>query len=367
MLLIAAGLTVASLKNLVRADPGFATQNVICFRVGTFAGGKDGERLVQTLSEIPGVQSAGGANIELLNDVFSNGIRITADDGTAPGGLISGTVDVWHVTPDYFSAVGIPLRGGRAFSSQDEHNVVIVNEALAKRFFPNQDPVGRSIRVPWTNSPGSPKEIIGIVGSVKQRGVRAEEAPIYYMRYRAEDLYHLAMAVRTTLSPDTLIPVVRDAIHKIDPELVMNHVSTTEEIVSRSLAGQRFAALLMSGFSALGLLLAAIGLYGVISYTVAQRTNEIGVRMALGAQRSNVLWLVLRHGMKLALGGVVFGIVAALALTRVMTSLLFEVKPTDPLTFVGVSFLLLLIAFVACWLPARRAAKVEPMVALRYE
>jgi putative ABC transport system permease protein len=367
MLLIAAGLAVASLKNLARVDPGFATQNVICSRVGTFSKSANGERVLASLSALPGVQAVGGANIELLNDIFSNGIRITADDSVAPGGLISGTVDVWHVTPDFFSAVGIPLVAGRAFQVQDRHDVVMVNEALAKQFFPNQDALGRSIRVPWTNSPGSPKRIIGVVGSVRQRGVRGPEVPIYYMHYLAEDMDHLALAMRTTLPPEALVSAIRSAIQKIDPELVMNHVTTTREIVSRSLSGQRFAALLMSGFALLGLLLAVVGLYGVISNTVAQRTREIGVRIALGAQRHDVLWLVLSQGMRLVTIGIASGVLAALALTRAMTSLLFEVKPTDPITFVGVAVLFAVVALLACFLPACRAMKIDPTTALRSE
>jgi putative ABC transport system permease protein len=367
MLLIAAGLAVVSLKNLARVDPGFATQNVICFRVGTFSKSANGERVLESLSALPGVAAVGGANIELLNDTFSNGIRITADDSAAAGGLISGTVDVWHATPDYFSAIGIPLLAGRAFKAQDQHDVVIVNEALAKQFFPNQDPLGRSIRVPWTNSPGSPKRIIGVVGSIKQRGVRGPDVPIYYMRYQAEDMDHLALAIRTTLPPAVIVPAVRSAIQKIDAKLVLNHVSTTKEIVSGSLSGQRFAALLMTGFAAIGLLLAVIGLYGVISHTVAQRTQEVGVRIALGAQRRDVLWLVLRQGMRLAAIGVASGLLAALALTRVMTSLLFEVKPTDPITFASVAVLFTIVALLASYIPARRATTIDPMAALRCE
>jgi putative ABC transport system permease protein len=191
--------------------------------------------------------------------------------------------------------------------------------------------------------------------------------PIYYMRYQAEDMDHLALAIRTTLPPAVIVPAVRSAIQKIDAKLVLNHVSTTKEIVSGSLSGQRFAALLMTGFAAIGLLLAVIGLYGVISHTVAQRTQEVGVRIALGAQRRDVLWLVLRQGMRLAAIGVASGLLAALALTRVMTSLLFEVKPTDPITFASVAVLFTIVALLASYIPARRATTIDPMAALRCE
>lgn len=366
-LLLGAGLALVSFHKLMRVDPGFATHNVICFRVGSFSKSSNGQRVLDSLAAVPGVQSVGGANIELLDDVFSNGIRIKADNSAAPGGSISGTVDAWHVTPDYFASAGIPLRAGRTFKEQDGYDVVMVNEALAQRFFPHQDPVGRSFRVPWTNSTGYPKQIIGLVGSVRQRGLRQAEVPIYYMHYHMQDMDHLALAVRTMQKSEAIIPGLREAIRKVDPELVMNHVSTTEDIVTRSLAGQHFAALLMTGFGAIGLLMAAVGLYGVISYAVAQRTREIGVRMALGAQSRDVARLVLRRGLRLIISGAAVGLIAGMIIMRAANSVRFHVSAADPAIAATVALFICAVALLACWLPARRAARIDPLTALRHE
>lgn len=366
-LLLAAGLAFVSFQKLMGVDPGFSTHNVICFRIGAFSKESNGQRVIDSLSALPGVEAVGGANIELLDDVFSNGIRITTQDADRPGGWNTGTVDVWHATPDYFSAVGIPLRAGRTFKPQDGYDVVIVNEALARRFFPNQDPVGRSLHVPWTNFPGTPKRIIGLVGSVRQRGPRQAEVPIYYMHLHMQDMNHLAVAVRTSENPRAVIPVLQETIRKLDPELVMTHVSTTEEIVTSSLSGQHFAALLMTGFAALGLVLAAVGLYGVISYTVAQRTREIGVRMALGALPRDVIRMVLHRGLWLSISGAVVGLSAGMLVMWSADSLRFHVSAADPKIAAAVGLFMCAVALLACWLPAHRAARVDPMNALRDE
>jgi predicted permease len=366
-LLFAACLALVSFQKLMRVDPGFATHNVICFRVGTLSKSSNGQRVIDSLSALPGVQAVGGANIELLDDVFSNGIRIASEDSAQSGGWISGTVDAWHATTDYFIAAGIPLQAGRTFASEDGYDVVIVNEALAKRFFPNRDPVGRSFHVPWTNFPGPPKRVIGLVGSIKQRGLRQAEVPIYYMHLHMQDMDHLALAVRTRENAQAIIPVLREAIRKVDPELVMNHVSTTEGIVTHSLSSQYFAAVLMTGFATLGLLLAAVGLYGVISYTVTQRTHEIGVRMALGAKSRDVLHLVLRRGLRLIIPGAAFGLLGGMVIMRWANSMRFQVSAVNPIIAGMVGLFMCAVALLACWLPAHRAARVDPMKALRDE
>lgn len=366
-LLLAACLASVSFQKLMRVDPGFASHNVICFRVGAFSKESSGQRVLDSLSALPGVEAVGAANIELLDDVFSNGIRITSEDAARPGGWNTGTVDAWHATSDYFSAAGIPLRAGRTFNAKDGYDVVIVNEALARRFFPNQDPVGRSLHVPWTNFPGSPKRIIGLVGSVRQRGPRQAEIPIYYMHLHMQDMTHLAVAVRTGENPRAIIPLLEDTIRKVDAQLVMTHVSTTAGIVTRSLSGQHFAALLMAGFAGLGLVLAAVGLYGVIAYTVAQRTREIGVRMALGAQRREVLRLVLRRGLRLIISGAALGLIAGMVVMRSAHSVRFRVSAADPTIAAAVGLFMCAVALLACWLPAQRAARVDPMKALREE
>jgi putative ABC transport system permease protein len=278
-------------------------------------------------------------------------------------------VNYWLVTKDYFSATGIPLLAGRTFDSRDTLAVAIINEAFARRYFQNEDPIGKVIRIPdWKKrEPGKPREIVGVVGSVRQRGLREEAVPILYVHYTDFATGSIALTVRTQENPAVVLPALRAAIQQVNPELVMTRVSTAEELVAQSFSGQRFATLLMFVFAALGTLLAAVGLYGVLTYAVSQRVQEIGIRMALGAQRADVLGMVLRQGMTLVAVGMVTGLIAALAFGRLMGSLLFNVSPTDPATFVTIAILLCAVALLACWLPARRAATVDPMEALRYE
>lgn len=366
-LLFVAALAVVSFRALSQVNPGFASAKAISFRVGTFANSASAERLIERLSLLPGVESVGASNIELLNDVFSNGIRITADNAHAPGGSISGTVDVWHATTNYFSAAGIPVRAGRVFETRDGYDVVIVNEALARRFFPNQNALGQSLRIPWTNSPGTPKRIVGIVGSVKQRGLRREDVPIYYMHYQGDQAGNLSLTVRTAVQPSVLVPALRAVIRQADPELTLDRVFTAEEMVGRSTSGHRFATRLMMAFATLAILLAVLGLYGVMSYIVQQRTKEIGVRLALGAQRAEVFTLIIRRGMQLVGAGLVVGGVIAFLAGRVIQGALFEVSPADPRAFAAVVALLVTTAFAACCFPARRATQVDPMTALKTE
>jgi putative ABC transport system permease protein len=370
VLLVAAGLAVVSFQKLMRVNPGFATHNAVCFRVGHLPDRETGERLLETLSALPGVKYVGGSHIELLNDVFSNPIRITIDGNPELSGASAPTVNFWRVTKDYFSATGIPLLAGRPFDARDDTNapaVAIINEALAKRYFPNEDPIGKIIRIPNSKKPGFARQVVGVVGSVLQHGLREAVVPILYVHDTDFATGSVALTVRTEENPAAVLPAIRTAIQNVNPELVMTRMSTAEQIVAHSLAGQRFATLLMFVFAALGTLLAAVGLYGVLTYSVSQRVQEIGIRMALGAQRGNVLGMVLRQGMVLVAVGMVTGLMGALAVGRLMRSLLFNVSPTDPASFVTIAMLLCAIALLACWLPARRATRTNPMEALRYE
>jgi predicted permease len=372
VLLVSAGLAVVSFEKLMRVNPGFATHNAVCFRVGHLPDQQTGESLLETLSALPDVKCVGGSHIELLNDVFSNPIRITIDGNPELSGASAPTVNFWRVTKDYFSAAGIPLMAGRTFDSRDDTNapaVAIINEVFAGRYFQNENPIGKIIRIPNSqkHEPGRPREIVGVVGSVRQHGLREEAVPILYAHDTDFATGSVALTVRTKENPAAVLPALRAAIQKVNPELVMTRVSTGEQIVAHSLAGQRFAALLMFVFAALGTLLAAVGLYGVLSYCVSQRVQEIGIRMALGAQRRDVLGMVLRQGMVLVAVGMVTGLMGALAFGRLMRSLLFNVSPADPATFVTIAMLLCAVALLACWLPARRATRTNPITALRYE
>ncbi len=370
VLLVATGLAILSFQNLMRVDPGFARRNAICFRVDPYPNGALTQRVIEAVAALPGVESVGGANHELLNDLWSNGVRITSDARTESATSAAPTVDYWRVTTDYFSAAGIPLIAGRKFDAQDPYDVetnrpvrVIINEALARQFFREGNAVGRSIRILPRKGAGAPREIIGVVGSIKHRGLQRADVPMLYGH--AQDTP--ALAVRASANPAALLPAIREAIRGVDPQLILSRVFTTEEIVARSLADRRFATLLMFAFAGLGTLLAALGLYGVTSYAVSQRTQEIGVRMALGAQRGDVLRLIIGRGMQLVGLGIAVGLVGAFIVTRGIRSLLFRVSPTEPTTFAAISALLAAIAFLACYLPARRAARVQPMEALRYE
>ncbi|MDQ3253843.1 MAG: ABC transporter permease, partial [Acidobacteriota bacterium] len=270
-------------------------------------------------------------------------------------------------TTDYFRAMGIPLRRGRAFTAADADGappVMIINESFARRFYPNEDPLGQRIII--RNQPQA-CEIVGIVNDVRHFGPDRAAAPEMYVPYDQFAIGAVPLVVRTEQEPQALIGAVRREIHAVDREVAISQVRTMTQMMSAALAERRFALLLLGIFAAVALALAAVGLYGVMAYAVAASTHEFGIRMALGAQTRDVLQLVFRQGVALALIGVCVGLIASIALTRLMKSLLYGVSATDPLTFAGVALLLVAVALLACYLPARRATKVDPMIALRYE
>jgi putative ABC transport system permease protein len=272
--------------------------------------------------------------------------------------------------------LGIQLKKGRFFTRQDGETVervIIINETMARRFWPGQDPVGRRMKWGGTNSQAPWMTIVGVIADVKHGPLQTETIPQTVEPYlQVGDamlglLSSLTLVVRTDVDPTRLIAAVRREIRALDAALPVANVQTLEQHVHKSVAPQRFNTFLLAVFALLALILAAIGIYGIMARSVTRRTHEIGVRMALGAQRKDVLWLVVRQGMLLAFSGMAIGMAAALAVTRVLSSFLYNVKPRDPWTFASVAVLLSLVALLACYLPARRATRVDPAIALRYE
>jgi putative ABC transport system permease protein len=277
-------------------------------------------------------------------------------------------------SPGYFRAMSIPLLRGRAFDerdTKDSQKVVIINETFARRNFAGEDPIGKRIILgadPLDNPNPPPHEIVGVVGDVHHEGLETEAGPEYYVSYQQTPLRHAELVVRTISdNPSSMVASLRSAIKQVDQEQYIPGIQPMDQLLAESLARRRFNMMLLAGFACVALLLAAVGIYGVMSYSVTQRTHEIGIRMALGAQTRDVLKMVVLQGMTLVLIGVGIGLLAAFAVTRIMSSLLYGISPTDAMTFGAVAVLLAGIAVLACLIPARRATRVDPLVALRYE
>jgi putative ABC transport system permease protein len=277
------------------------------------------------------------------------------------------------VNPDYFNAMGIPLQRGRVFDQRDNAEstpALIVNRRLAEQFWPGGDPTGKRLKIGPADSPNPWATVVGVVGDVRQVGLYGEQLSELYAPYAQERRSWLAprdLVVRTRGDAASVAAQVREAVWAVDKDQPVSNIRTMNQVLAAAISRERFQMLLLSLFAALALVLACVGLYGVISYAVAQRTHEIGVRMALGAQPRDVLALVVRQGMALTFAGLLLGIVGGLAVTRVMSDLLFGVTTTDAVTFMSVAGLLVVVAFLACYVPARRATKVDPLIALRYE
>jgi putative ABC transport system permease protein len=270
-------------------------------------------------------------------------------------------------TPNYFGTIGIPFIKGRLFDDHDQPNtplVVIVNQTMAQKFWPNQEPIGKQVK---TAQDGSVATIIGVVGDAKQYGIDETQEPQMYGAYSQQPGYFATVVIRTKVEPLSLSEQVRQALWKVDADQPMWKIRTVEFLVNRSVADRKFLLALMGLFASLAMILTMIGLYGVISYLVKQRTQEIGIRLALGAQMRDILQMILKQGMFLVLTGVLLGLATAWLSTRLIARLLYQVSATDPVTFAAISGFLIAVALLACYLPARRATKVDPLVALRYE
>lgn len=379
VLLIGAGLLLKSFAHLLNVQPGFVTENVLTMQLGLpNAGYQDPQKraaflkqLETNLAAAPEVSSAGFVTRLPLMSALNNITSFLAIEGREVPPGERPEIDFRRASTGYFQTMGIPLLSGRLVTEQDVANntsSVLINEAMAKRFWPGEDPVGR--RISTANSTGQQTQwqtIVGVVGSVRHLGLDVEPRPEIYYHTNTVPPFGPVVVIRTTGDPQRLISIARAKVRELDRDVPISNVNTMEQLVAQSVAQRRFGMFLVGIFAALALVLAVVGIYGVVSYSVAQRTNEIGVRMALGASASDVLKLVLKNGMTLALIGVAIGLAAAVAATRLMAAMLFEVKPTDVATFAIVSVGLILVALLACYVPARRAMKVDPLVALRYE
>lgn len=374
ILLAGAGLLIKSFLHLREMNPGFNPDNVLAMRLtlppGKYAQGEPRaqiyKQLIEQVKATPGVQSAGavlslplgGDSFNVGRSVIREGRPMTPDEQTNAQHL--------PVTPDYFQTLQIPLKAGRLFTDQDtlqSTKVVIVNETMARALWPNENPVGRRFTV-WRDEK-FPREVVGVVGDTKG-SLDKEAGHQMYVPYAQDPTWgSLSLVVRTAGEPTAMAGSVREAIRAVDRGVPNYNLKTMNDVVSTSAAPRRIPMLLLSAFAGVAMLLAMLGIYGVTSYYVTQRTHEIGVRMALGAQIVDVLKLVLRRAMWLAVIGIGIGVAGAVAVTRYLTSLLFGVKPIDTLTFVAVAAVLALVVFVACLVPARRAAKIDPLEALR--
>jgi putative ABC transport system permease protein len=376
VLLVGAGLLLKSLDRLQSVEPGFAPNNLLTMRINLPQRKYDSsrkitdffKRAVEQLRAIPGVELA-GANSFLPFSGPHSGTRIQIEGQPVlpPGQSLSTGVCV--IDANYFQTMKIPLKRGRLFNEEEStemRHVVVVNEAFARQNLPGQDPIGQRVTI-YMKDENLPSEIIGVVGDHKQMGLDIEVEPMAYWPHPELAYPFMTVVFRTSGEPTGIASAARSAIRNLDPEQPVGEVSTMSDLIAKSIARSRFNATLLSVFSLVALVIAAVGIYGVMSYSVQLRTHEIGVRMALGAQRRDVLVLVVKRGIVLGLVGVAIGLAASFGLTRLMASLLFEVTTTDNGVFVGVSAALFVVTLIACYVPALRAAKVDPLVALRYE
>jgi len=374
-LLIGAGLLIRTLWSLLQVDPGFRAERVLTMDVGLPAKYLSGANVVATYTELiervgslPGVVSAGTTQrLPVRGEPYGESFQIEGRPMRSPGDLLEMQYRV--VTPGYFSAMQIPLLQGRLLSEQDtetSQRVVVISERLARLHFPNESPIGRRVTI---NDPqnGPWEEIVGVVGDVKHWGLDAEAPPEFYVSYRQHWRRFMTFTIRTDGDPLRLAQALRAEVRAFDKDLVPERVATMEQVISASLTQRRLNLLIFGFLAALAVGLAAFGLYSVLAYMVTQRTHEIGIRMALGAERRDILRLMLRQGLTLVALGIALGLFGASAATRALRSLLFGVGPTDLLTFSAITLLVAVVALLACYLPARKATKVDPLIALRHD
>jgi putative ABC transport system permease protein len=378
VLLVGSGLLVRSLWRIFAVGSGFDAEHVLTLHVywpGAPANSADEKKrnslyseMINQLRALHGVTSVGATSNALFpSEMYKVPFLIEGQPTEPPGQrpfLPSG-----EATPDYFRAMGIPLLLGRSFNSADAAEtappVIIINETMSRRYWPNENPIGKRLKFDDPNFKSPWFTIIGVVGDVRQQGL---EIPPGLMAYSSSDgEWTDDLVVHCTSDPHALVAAVREQVRAIDPNLAIDHVAVLSDLLSLRESQRKFNALLLGSLAFIALLLATVGIYGTVSYWVKQHTPEIGIRMALGADQKNIFAHVIKNGMQLILAGIAIGIAGALATTRVIASLLFGVTPSDPATFAAIATLLTLAALAACWIPARRAMRVDPLVALRYE
>jgi putative ABC transport system permease protein len=380
MLLAGAGLLLRSFMKLQAVDPGFKVEQGLTFdltlpdarykedarRIAFF------DRLLPRLRALPGVRAASSVmGLPLSGLDFIISFEVKGRPPVPPAQQPAMQVRV--ATPDYFDTIGIPLRRGRMLTDDDTAGaprVALITESAARQYFPNEDPIGKTITLGWGRGPGTGRaggEVVGIVGDVKDAGLNEPDPPQIFLPYRQWPVESMTLLVKTAVPPTSLTEAIRTEVYAVDSNLPVSNVSTLEAIVAKSISQQRFYMLLLTVFASVALVLAAIGIFGVLSYAVSQRTREIGIRMALGAQGGSVVRLIVRQAMILVACGVGAGLALGLLLSQTMAKMLFAITPTDPATYAVVSVTLAAVALFASYLPARRATRVDPIVALRAE
>jgi predicted permease len=377
VLLIGAGLLMRSFEKLRSVNPGFRPDHVTALSVSL--SGKPYESPAQTLefdrqvlqgiSRLPGVTAVGLVNwLPMANGLIQGDYKL--GDQVAPPDLLAVKP---AVSPDYFHAMGIPIVRGRAFSDHDSLTspaVAMVDEAFARRFWPNQDPVGKRISFADHPAAGDWMSVVGVAGSIRQENPASEHITIYQPAAQVQVsffLHDVSFVVRSNAETAALAPALRAQVWSVDKDLPIQNIASMQDLLYSSTAEPRFQTRVLGSFSTLAFLLAIVGIYGVMAYAVTQRTLEIGIRMAVGAQSRHIVRMILARSIVLIAGGLAAGLCGAWAATRVLKDFLFEVAPADPLTFAAVSLVLAMVALLACYVPARRAAAVDPLVALRYQ
>jgi putative ABC transport system permease protein len=381
VLVTSAGLLVRTFYQMLRSNSGFDATHVVTFEL-PLPNSKysDTDRMAQLYSQvllriqsIPGIQSAGCASTVAMGGPTDSTVIRIPGRVVQPGAQIP-FADYLFVSPRYFASIGAPLQSGRDIAGSDTLTsvpVAIINSAMARKYWPGENPIGKQVGVGSKRYPL--RTIVGVVPDIKQVSLREVPGPTMFVPYTQNEIkvwpnmQSMQFAVRAQTNPDSIAASVRQAIQQVDPELPLANFVPLTSIVDTSMSADRFSMLLLAAFGVLALVLAAIGMYGVISWSVLQRTPEIGIRIALGASRRRIFAMVLAQGGRLVSAGLVIGLIAAFVVTRLMTSFLYHVQPTDPVTFTTVSLLIMAVALLASYLPARKAMKIDPLIALRCE